>query len=222
MDGSLLKKDEEISRLKAEVARSHATSPSTHSSVSDDPDLGAGVDSVRRTSRPPVYRGKAPPVDTFTEEEAGTQPDDWLPILQRAANWNGWTLDDLSIQLAGHLKERALQEWNLLSADEKKSYEGAVITLRNRLDPGSKIMAAQDFRHASQEEMEKTGDFIRRLERLFKVAYVHDNLSVETRNAFLYGRLQEGLRYCLMEVSGALDYQALCLAVKAEKNAWQN
>ena len=166
-----------------------------------------------------MRRGKAPPEDTFTEEEAGTRPDDWLPILQRAANWNGWTLDDLLIQLAGHLKERALQEWNLLSADEK-SYEGAVITLRNKLDHDSKIMAAQDFRHASQEEMEKTGDFIRRLERLFKVAYGHDNLSVETRNAFLYGRLQEGLRYRLMEVptvSGALDYQALCLAVKAEE-----
>ena len=81
-------------------------------------------------------------------------------------------------------------------------------------------MAAQDFRHASQEEMEKTGDFIRHLERLFKVAFGHDNLSVETRNAFLYGQLQEGLRYRLMEapdVSGAPDYQALCLAAKAEE-----
>ena len=54
--------------------------------------------------------------------------DDWLPTLRRAADWNGWTLDDLLIQLAGHLKGRALQEWNLLSANEKKSYEGAVIT----------------------------------------------------------------------------------------------
>ena len=219
MDSSLLQKDE-ISRLKAEVARSRATSSSTHSSVSDDPDLGAGVDSVRRTSRQTVRRGKAHPVDTFTGEEAETRLDDWLSTIRRAADWNGWTLDDLLIQLAGHLKGRALQEWNLLSADKKKSYEGAVIALRNRLDPGSKIMAAQDFRHASQEEMEKTRDLIRRLEKLFKVAYGHDNLSVETRNEFLYGQLQEGLRYRLMEapaVSGAPDYQALCLAAKVEE-----
>ena len=31
-------------------------------------------------------------------------------------------------------------------------------------------MAAQDFRHASQEDHEKVGDFIRRLEQLFKLA----------------------------------------------------
>ena len=92
--------------------------------------------------------------------------------------------------------------------------------LRNRLDPGSKIMAAQDFRHASQDENEKVEDFIRRLERLFKVAYGRDSLSSETRNAFLYGQPQEGFRYHLMEapaVSGAPDYQALCLAAKTEE-----
>ena len=87
MDSSLLQKDE-ISRLKAEVARSRATSSSTHSSVSDDPDLGAGVDSVRRTSRRTVRRGKAPPVDTFTGEEAETRLDDWFSTIRRAADWN--------------------------------------------------------------------------------------------------------------------------------------
>lgn len=76
----------------------------------------------------------------------------------------------------GHLKGRALQEWNLLPADERKTYQGGIAALGSRLDPGSKIMAAKDFRHASQEETEKVGDFIRRLEKLLKVAYGHDNM----------------------------------------------
>ena len=81
-------------------------------------------------------------------------------------------------------------------------------------------MAAQDFRHASQEEQEKVSDFIRRLERLFKLAYGHEGISTETRNTLLYGQLQEGLRHKIMEspaVSGATSYQGLCLAAKAEE-----
>lgn len=52
MDNSLLQKDEEISHLKPEVvrSRSHTISPSTHYSVSGDPDPFLGVDSGRRTS----------------------------------------------------------------------------------------------------------------------------------------------------------------------------
>ncbi len=222
MDDALLQKDEEIARLKVEVARSRsrATSPSTHSSISDDPESGVGVNLAPRISHAPTRRGKAPPVDTFTGEDAETRLDDWLPALERAADWNGWTPSDVLIQLAGHLKGRALQEWSLLSQEEKRNYKTATAALRNRLDPGSRIMAAQDFRHASQEEAEKAGDFIRRLERLFKVAYGRDNMSVETRNAFLYGQLQEGLCYHLMEapaVSGVPDYQSLCLAAKTEE-----
>ena len=32
--------------------------------------------------------------------------DDWLPILERVATWNGWMQDEL--QLAGYLKGQAL------------------------------------------------------------------------------------------------------------------
>ena len=78
MDNSLLQKHEEISRLKAEVVRSRscATSPSTHFSVSEDPELVLGVDLGRRTSHLTVRHGKASPVDPFTGEEAETQLDD--------------------------------------------------------------------------------------------------------------------------------------------------
>ena len=54
------------------------------------------------------------------------------------------------MQLAGHLKGRALQEYNLLRPEEKESFESAVEALRSRLEPGSKAVAAQDFRHATQ------------------------------------------------------------------------
>ena len=78
-------------------------------------------------------------------------------------------------------------------------------------------MAAQDFRYAPQEEHEKVADYIRRLEWLFKLAYGHNPISVETR---LYGQLQEGLKHRITEspaVSGATDYQSLCLAAKGEE-----
>ena len=64
------------------------------------------------------------------------------------------------MQLAGHLCSRALQEWELLDVDTKTSYIRAIEALRLRLDPGSRTLAAQDFRHTSQAE-----DEIRRLER---------------------------------------------------------
>ena len=62
--------------------------------------------------------------------------------------------------------------------------------------------------------------FIRRLEKTFRVAYGRVVITPETRNAFLYGQLHEGLLYRLMEapaVSGATDYSSLCLAARSEE-----
>ena len=56
------------------------------------------------------------------------------------------------------------------------------------------------------------------LKRCF-VGRGHDTMLSETRDALLYAQLQEGLRYDLMKaqaVSGALNYQALCVAAKSE------
>ena len=45
------------------------------------------------------HHGKIPPFDEFTSETAELL---MMPILQRAATWNGWTQDDeLLMQLAG-------------------------------------------------------------------------------------------------------------------------
>ena len=65
------------------------------------------------------------------------------------------------MQLAGHLKERALQEYNLLRAEERESFESAVEALCSHLDPGSKAGADQDFRHATQKDSESVADFVR-------------------------------------------------------------
>ena len=55
--------------------------------------------------------------------------DDWLPSLHRASQWNGWSSEEQVIQLAGHLKGRAQQEWNLLGEGQVQNYEEGVQVL---------------------------------------------------------------------------------------------
>ena len=124
------------------------------------------------------------------------------------------------MQFAGHLHDRALQEWNLLGPEDRESYEAATRALRTRLDPGGQALAAQDFRHTAQRESEPVSDFVRCLERsAFQIAYGRDGMSVETRNTLLHSQLQEGLCYNILKalaVSGAQSYKELCLAAKNE------
>ena len=94
-------------------------------------------------SRP--RRGKAPPIDAFTGESPDVLFEDWLPALQCAAEWNGWSNSETLIQLAGYLRGRALQEWGLLSSQDKSTLDRAISALRNQLDPCSRALAAQDF-----------------------------------------------------------------------------
>ena len=49
---------------------------------------------TRFASEPIPRWGKAPPIDAFDGEHAGITFDDWLPTLQRAAVWNGWSEDE--------------------------------------------------------------------------------------------------------------------------------
>ena len=165
-------------------------------------------------------RGKAPPIDPYTAEDVRITFDDWLPILERAAVWNEWTPEESLMQLAGHLRGRALQEWKLLLPDDRKSYQAAVKALKERLDPGNQTLAALDFRHTSQKNGESVSDFIGRLENVFQTGFGREQLSNETREMLLYGQLQEGLLYSLMEspaVSGAQNYKELRLAAKREE-----
>jgi len=57
---------------------------------------------------PMLCRGKEPPIDSFTGEDIF---DDWLLTLEQAAIWYGWTPDETLMQLSGHLRGRASQEY---------------------------------------------------------------------------------------------------------------
>ena len=104
--------------------------------------------------------GRAPPVDPFTGEDPEVCVEDWVPSLRRVADWNEWSEEELLFQLAGHLWGRALQEWNLLDEHDKVRWETTVQALGNRDDPGSRVLAAQDFRHMSQGGTESVADFV--------------------------------------------------------------
>ena len=96
----------------------------------------------------PVQRhGKAPPVDPFTAEDPEIRFDDWLPTLERAAIWNGWSEEETLIQLVGYLRNTVLQEWNLLSQEDCNTFRAAVNTLRAKLDSGNQTLSALDFHH---------------------------------------------------------------------------
>ena len=231
-DAELVEREREIAALKnqlevekkrrmksteVELPASRETVPTIVTEHRHSPiptvDTGTRGVSTNTTQR----RGKAPPVDLFTGENTELRFDDWLPNLERASAWNGWTDEELLLQLAGHLRGRALLEWNLLDQEEKSSYQTATEALRSRLDPGGRALAAQDFRHTYQREHEPVGDFIRRLERTYQLAYGRDKMAPETRATLLHSQLQEGLRYRILQapsVSGAQRYSELCLAAK--------
>ena len=165
-------------------------------------------------------RGKAPPIDPFTADDPEITFDDWLPTLERAAIWNGWSEEETLMQLAGYLRNRALQEWNLLSQGDCNTLKAAVKTLRAKLDAGNQTLSALDFHHAMQKDSEAVADYIRHLERTFQIGFGWDKMSIETRNALLYGQLQSGLAFELSKapvVSGARNYEELCIAAKNEE-----
>ena len=104
--------------------------------------------------------GKAPPIDSFTAEDPEIRFDNWFPTLDRAAIWNGWSEEETLMQLAGYLRNRALQEWNLFSQENRSTFKVAVKALRARLDPGNQTLAALDFYHAVQKDSEAVADYI--------------------------------------------------------------
>lgn len=77
--------------------------------------------------------GKAPPVDSFTGESEKVLWEDWLPMLERAATWNGWSEEEKLLQLAGNLNGKAVQEWNLMSEHDRKSCSTAAMKLKQKL-----------------------------------------------------------------------------------------
>ena len=219
--------DEELAAKETEIAELHrrlSVAPSTCSCRSSMEITEAGESRLRHSPTVGIgagpRRGKAPPVDSFSGDDGVTCFDDWLPSLERAASWNAWTDEEKLLQLAGHLRWRALQEWNLISTEDRMTFVDAVKSLRARVDPENCVLAGQEFRHAIQESDESVPRYIRRLERLFQMAYGRDRLRVEIREILFYSQLQEGLRYTLIKspaVSGADSYGQLCIATRHEE-----
>lgn len=150
LDALVASKEEEIARLQALVGAGRGASSVTTSVESEEeeeqgssytesclvmPIRGSTAGAVK------VRRGKAPPVDPFSGESNEVQLGDWLPVLEWAASWNEWSESDKLLQLAGHLRRKALQEWGLIGEADKTTFKEAVNTLRTRLDPGSKTMS---------------------------------------------------------------------------------
>ena len=228
-DSLVASKEEEIKALQGRMAELEAPKTgSVSSSLLHGVHLASDAIESRVTEpshpasepRPVSRQGKAPPIDPFDGETVGITFEDWLPTLQRAATWNGWTDDDCLVQLAGYLRKRALQEWNVLTGEEKKTILSATAALHDRLDTNNRVLAAQDFRHTIQRPTESVAEYIRRIEQTYRTAYGRDRMSSETRDTLLYSQLQEGLRYDLMQapaVSGAQGYQQLCIAARNEE-----
>ena len=102
--------DRQLGELEAEVESLRAGS---HLSMSTprEPETRVHIDSstVHASSSTSKRRGKALPVEPFSGEMEAVRLDDWLPALERAATWNDWTEEDRLLQLAGHLRGRAVE-----------------------------------------------------------------------------------------------------------------
>ena len=112
-DDVLASKEEEIEVLKLRVKEVDSTESterrSTYFSLPPTfEERRRPLDMMRASGA--TRKGKAPPVDFFTGEDPEVQFEDWLPTLERTAVWNGWTDEEALIQLAGHLRGRALIE----------------------------------------------------------------------------------------------------------------
>ena len=216
--GEIEKRDDKIIDLegKLRLCKHPQPSPPPPSSSS-----GSNVSKSGNMHNGPLgqRRGRAPPVDPFWGDKEDLTFEDWLPTLERAAQWYGWTRPETLLQLVGYLRGRAWKEWNILSEQEKNDYEKVVGALQSRLDPGNRTLADQEFRHLHQKDGETVSDFMRQLEKTFRIAYGKDPMTADTRQ-LLYGQLREGRQEDLIKnpaVAGAKDYLQLCMAAKGEE-----
>ena len=142
VSGSVVPSLPELSSLlqQHDTIQTRAPPNSTRLQAQKEQQLPAHQDEARRRRR-----GRAPPVEQYTGESKYEQLDDWLPTLERAGQWNERTPEELLLQLAGHLRGRALQEWNLMSRTEKSSWDKAVQSLKSRLEPGAERLLHKTF-----------------------------------------------------------------------------
>ena len=93
VDDELSRKDVEIQQLQEMIQELQTAATSGGGGMphaASIPVIPSETRPVGTTGTRGARRGKAPPVDPSTGEDAETTLDDWLPSLQRAAEWNGW------------------------------------------------------------------------------------------------------------------------------------
>ena len=122
------------------------------------------------------------------------------------------------MQLAGYVQVQALQEWDLLEDHDKTSWEEALKMLYSRLNPGHKVLSAQNFRHTTQRKTESVTDFIRSLKWTFQIAYGQDGLTQEMRKPFCMARYRMVFVLTLCRIplcpDRALTYRELRMAAR--------
>jgi len=178
-DGALSAKDKEVEQLKARLTRSKQLTPSKElppKELTECSDEESGETLTRGSYQ---QRGRAPPVEMFSGEDMENNLDDWLPTLARAAKWNGWTKDELLIQLAGHLKGRARQEWSLSRRvtrltlkrvlklyvqswiREAKPWPHKTFVMQHRMRVRKSVISSVAWRRHSVKRMDMTPCFLR-------------------------------------------------------------
>ena len=145
MDGRTSDRDRVRETTRTEISLRESL-PTT--SLAPVPTTGTSVSQA--TTR---HKGQGPPSRFLYWKDPELRLDDWIPALLRASKWYGWSEDEVLIQLAGHLRGRALQEWNLLPDEEKCDRQKAVKALRERLNPGGKAWQHRTFGIQHRKEM---------------------------------------------------------------------
>ena len=133
-DALIASKEKEVEELQKRLAALVRHSPSIDRAgvslrvepgpAGPSPRVGLAVSGTPVSSARPPRKGKAPPIDTFSGDDSNFE--DWLPALQRCATSNGWSDDETLLQLAGYLRARALEEWNLMDEKDKTDFGEAV------------------------------------------------------------------------------------------------
>ena len=96
------RKDTELALLKARLLTLEGSRPNNVSRPKLQPtsmdlvELGTPLGQARR--------GKVPPVEPFTGERSDQLWEEWLPMLERAAFWYGWSEQEKLLKLAGYLR----------------------------------------------------------------------------------------------------------------------
>lgn len=84
--------------------------------------------------------------------------------------------------------------------------------MKSRLKVGSKALATQEFRYATQGSQEAVSKYINKIRKVFRKAiWLRSHGREETWKVLHYVQLQEGLNYTLMKaptVSGVIEFRS--------------